>query len=93
MDNGPHLRGNRAAILEFKWPPTTSIDEAMDDYRDLITAAFGLACAGAVLVVGQLYLERGARHGDVQQIQLSVRKPSPPPVVSSGKDPKSNAPG
>jgi hypothetical protein len=62
------------------------------DYRDHITAAFGLACAGAMLVVGQLYLEHGAGHEDVQQTQPSVRKP-PPPVVSSGKDQEGNTAG
>lgn len=45
----------------------------MDDYRDLVTAAFGLACAGVMLVAGQLYLEHRAKLGD-EQIPMSIRR-------------------
>ena len=64
----------------------------MDDYRDLVTAAFGLACAGFMLVAGQLYLEYGSRQAEVQQIGSPAEKAAPP-AISSRKDAKSIAAG
>ncbi|MCC8955163.1 hypothetical protein H8B02_17440 [Bradyrhizobium sp. Pear77] len=66
--------------------------EAMDDYRDLVAAAFGLACAGVMLVAGELYLEHRAMHAEVRQVQPSVEKAQGSRVASSGKDAKSDAP-
>jgi hypothetical protein len=56
----------------------------MDDYRDLFIAALALACTGAALVGGLLYIEYGAQPDGllVQQAPGS----SSPPVASKGEE-------
>jgi hypothetical protein len=61
----------------------------MDDYRDLVIAALVLACTGAALVAGLLYIEYGAhRDGFLRQ---EVPASSSPPVASSGERDKNQA--
>jgi len=56
----------------------------MDDYRDLVIAGLFLACTGAALVAGLLYIEYGAQPDGllVQHAPAS----SSPPVVSKGQE-------
>jgi hypothetical protein len=45
----------------------------MDDYRDLVTAAFGLLCAALMLIAGLLFIVREPGHADpVTEIELQV---------------------
>ncbi|RXH41317.1 hypothetical protein [Bradyrhizobium zhanjiangense] len=59
----------------------------MDNYRDIIAAAMALACAGVMLISGQLYLEYRARQFDgARQIQAPDRNGASSPMASGGKD-------
>jgi hypothetical protein len=53
----------------------------MDDYRDLVTAALALLCAGVMLVAGQLTIEHRAPDFGRKEIDTSAQ-PAPPPMVS-----------
>ena len=53
----------------------------MDDYRDLVTAALVLLCAGIMLVAGQLYVEHYAPDFGRKGIETPAQ-PAAPPMVS-----------
>ena len=53
----------------------------MDDYRDLVTAALALLCAGIMLVAGQLYVEHRAPDFGRKEIETPAQ-PAPPPMAS-----------
>lgn len=52
----------------------------MDDYRDLVTVALVLFCAGIMLVVGQLYIEHRAPDLGRKPIETPTQ-PGPAPMV------------
>ena len=56
----------------------------MDDYRDLVIAGLFLACTGAALVAGLLYIEYGAQP-DGLLVQHAPANSSPP-VASKGEE-------
>jgi hypothetical protein len=56
----------------------------MDDYRDLVIAGLFLACTGAALVAGLLYIEYGAQP-DGLPVQHAPASSSLP-VVSKGQE-------
>ncbi|MDD1526456.1 hypothetical protein C7U92_03825 [Bradyrhizobium sp. WBOS7] len=57
----------------------------MDNYRDLVSAALALLCAGVMLVAGHLFIEWRARNGDSG---MGMEAPSsedlPLPMISNG---------
>jgi len=53
----------------------------MDDYRDLVTAALALLCAGIMLVAGQLTIEHRAPDFARKAIETPAQ-PAPPPMAS-----------
>jgi hypothetical protein len=60
----------------------------MDNYRDLVSAALALFCAGAMLVAGQLWIEWGARHANPGvEIEAPKSEDPPSPVISNGSPP------
>lgn len=58
----------------------------MDDYRDLVSAALALFCAGLMLVAGQLLIEWHARNTD-SGIEAPKGEGSPAPLISNGSPP------
>jgi hypothetical protein len=58
----------------------------MDDYRDLVSAALALFCAGLMLVAGQLLIEWHARNTD-GGIGIEEREGAPAPLISNGSPP------
>ena len=57
----------------------------MDNYRDLVSAALALFCAGVMLVAGHLFIEWRARHADPGMGLDAPKSDDPPsPVISRG---------
>jgi hypothetical protein len=60
----------------------------MDDYRDLVSAALALFCAGLMLVAGQLLIEWHARSTDSGMgIEAPKHEGAPAPRISNGSPP------
>ncbi|QCJ95034.1 hypothetical protein DAA61_03360 [Bradyrhizobium sp. WBAH33] len=60
----------------------------MDDYRDLVSAALALFCAGLMLVAGHLLIEWHARSTDPGiGIEAPKRDGAPAPLISNGSPP------
>lgn len=60
----------------------------MDDYRDLVSAALALFCAGLMLVAGHLLIEWHARSTDPGiAIETPKREGAPAPLISNGPPP------
>jgi hypothetical protein len=49
----------------------------MDDYRDLVTVSFAAACAGIMLVAGELYIEQRATDPPGHQVETPQPQSSP----------------
>jgi hypothetical protein len=57
----------------------------MDNYRDLVSAALALFCAGVMLVAGHLLIEWHARQSDPGMGLEAPKREGPPlPVISNG---------
>ncbi|WP_285807271.1 hypothetical protein [Bradyrhizobium sp. 62B] len=58
----------------------------MDNYRDLVSAALTLFCAGVIMVAGHLFIEWRARNGD-SGLEMEAPKSEnllPFPLISNG---------
>lgn len=57
----------------------------MDNYRDLVSAAFALFCAGVMLVAGHLLIEWRAWHADSGAgLEAPKSEDLPLPTISNG---------
>lgn len=65
----------------------------MDDYRDLVAASLTLACAGIMLVAGQLYLEHRATHSPGHQVVSPLQPQRSPALISRAPSPGANTAG
>ncbi|WP_156402574.1 MULTISPECIES: hypothetical protein [unclassified Bradyrhizobium] len=60
----------------------------MDDYRDLVSAALALFCAGVMLVAGHLLLEWHAGHAAPGTgVDAPRSEGAPAPLISNGSSP------
>ncbi|WP_407184667.1 hypothetical protein [Bradyrhizobium centrosematis] len=60
----------------------------MDNYRDLVSAALALFCAGVMLVAGHLFIEWRARHADpATGMEAPASEDLPLPKISNGSPP------
>ncbi|WIW44468.1 hypothetical protein ML401_23585 [Bradyrhizobium sp. 62B] len=64
------------------------LDSWLDNYRDLVSAALALFCAGVMLVAGHLWIEWRARQAD-PGLEMEVRQSEEDrlPVISNGLPP------
>ncbi|QQO20778.1 hypothetical protein JJB98_13100 [Bradyrhizobium diazoefficiens] len=57
----------------------------MDNYRDLVSAALALLCAGAMLVASHLLIEWRARQSDLgMEVEPPKSEDRPLPAISNG---------
>lgn len=63
------------------------LGRGMDNYRDLVSAALALLCAGVMLVAGHLWIEWHARHADPGLGVEVPRNEGPPLPVMSNSSP------
>lgn len=60
----------------------------MDDYRDLVSAALALFCAGLMLVAGHLLIEWHAGNTDPgTRMEAPKGEGAPAPLISNGSPP------
>ena len=57
----------------------------MDNYRDLVSAALALFCAGVMLVAGHLFIQWRARDGNPGMgMETPKSEDLPSPLISNG---------
>ena len=54
----------------------------MDDYRDLVTVSLVLACAGFMLVAGQLYIEHSGGFPSARETEAPASPATSPALIS-----------